>query len=201
MFDIDHIDPRWEDGRDYQLVCGLDCALNYCERDPSLNKSKNNRFLPWRVASGEIGVAPVEQGDLCLFLVEGEWVLMEFLSEEWFTASTGTCSRSHRKVNVESLQAGLKRWRQSHEEEVADQLKKAQERATLYRENNPDHWKNTKAKAKEWRENNPDKVTEAVRKAIAVQYMCTVTGKVARPGALTNWQRKRGIDTSNRVRL
>ena len=207
--DIDHIDPHWEEDRDYQLVCGRDCTANFVERDSSLNQKKSNRFLPWRVASNEIGTVPVEQGDLCLFLVganieqdiPGEWVLMEFLSQEWFDASVGTCSRSHRKVNVESMQKGLSIWREEHKLQVQEQLNKCQAGSEIYRQNNPNHFDKVQEKHREWKEKNPDKVIENIRKAIAVKYMCTVTGKVSRPGALTNYQRKRGIDTSNRVRL
>ena len=114
MFDQDHIDPRGEEGRDYQLICGLDDPLNYCERESSFNTAKTNRFLPWHVASDEVGVIPIEQGDLCLFLVgadierdiPGEWVLMEFLSEEWFAATHQTAGgvralEEWRKSNID----------------------------------------------------------------------------------------------------
>jgi hypothetical protein len=124
-FDIDHIDPRWEEGRDYQLVCGFEKdPLNFAERDSKLNSAKSNRFLPWRNISDEIGQVPCNPGDLAYFLVgadiendiPGEWVLMEFLSEEWFEASLGTCSRSHRKVPVdmEALFEGQRRFRESN---------------------------------------------------------------------------------------
>ena len=26
-YEIDHIDPRWEEGRDYQLICGRDVSI------------------------------------------------------------------------------------------------------------------------------------------------------------------------------
>jgi hypothetical protein len=209
MYDTDHIDPTWKEGRDYQLVCGRDCIANFIERDTSLNQKKSNCFLPWRVAADEIGAVPVEQGDLCMFLVgasieqdiPGEWVLMEFLSQEWFVASVGTCSRSHRRVNVESMQEGLSIWREEHKLQVQEQLNKCQAGSEIYRQNNPNHFDKVQEEQRKWREKNPDKVIENIRKAVAVKYMCTVTGKISRPGALTNYQRKRGIDTSNRVRL
>jgi hypothetical protein len=89
MKHIDHIDPSWAEGRDYQLVCGLDIALNYAERDPSLNISKSNRFLPWRWSIDELGTVPQEPGDLCLFLDpdSNEWSLQEFMGEWWFAKS------------------------------------------------------------------------------------------------------------------
>jgi hypothetical protein len=85
-YDIDHIDPTWVEGRGYQLICGLDVELNLLARDVSLNCSKSNRFLPWRVVSEELGSAPVHEGDFCQFLDpdSGEWVLEEFLGEWWF---------------------------------------------------------------------------------------------------------------------
>ena len=95
--DMDHIDPKWSEGRDYQIVCGLDNVYNMAERDSSLNKSKNNRFLPWRNSLYEVGGDPVEQGDLCLFLDPdtNEWVLEEFLGKWWFDKSKSTLGRSN----------------------------------------------------------------------------------------------------------
>jgi hypothetical protein len=98
---LDHIDPLWEEGRDYQLVCGLDCKRNWRELTYSENSAKNNRFLPWRYASDEIGVKPVETGDLVQFLVgfdiekdvPGEWVLMEFEGKEWFKSTKRHCAQ------------------------------------------------------------------------------------------------------------
>ena len=29
---IDHVDPKWAEGREYQLVCGLDVVYNMAER-------------------------------------------------------------------------------------------------------------------------------------------------------------------------
>jgi hypothetical protein len=92
-FDIDHIDPKWKEGRDYQLVCGLDTPLNFRERDEKTNQSKSNRFLPWRVSKGELGEAPVNPGDLCQFLDPDtdEWVLEEFMGEWWYEKTWGSC--------------------------------------------------------------------------------------------------------------
>ena len=100
MKHIDHIDPKWVTGRDYQLVCGLDTALNYAERDPSYNVSKSNRFLPWRVTRDEIGVEPVNPGDLCLFLDPdtNEWTLQEFLGQWWWDKTSKTHGPSAAKI-------------------------------------------------------------------------------------------------------
>jgi hypothetical protein len=94
--EVDHIDPRWDESREYQLVCGLENDYNYCERYTTLNIQKSNRFLPWRVAKDEVGEEPIEPGDLCQFLNRetGEWVLGEFLGEWWFEQTKDLCGNS-----------------------------------------------------------------------------------------------------------
>jgi hypothetical protein len=102
--EVDHLDPRWDESRGYQLVCGLDNDYNYCERLASLNVKKSNRFLPWRVAKGEEGVEPLELGDVCQFLDRqtGGWVLKPFLGEWWFEQTRDLCGNSRGgKVNYE----------------------------------------------------------------------------------------------------
>jgi hypothetical protein len=97
---LDHIDPLWEEGRDYQLVCGRDCERNWRELTVGDNSRKSNRFLPWRYCADEIGQKPCETGDWVQFLVgfdiendvPGEWVLMEFESPEWFEATREYCA-------------------------------------------------------------------------------------------------------------
>jgi hypothetical protein len=86
---LDHIDPTWEEGRDYQLVCGLDQHNNWRELTYSENSAKGLRFLPWRYCKDEIGVKPVESGDLCQFLnpETEEWELMEFEGKRWWELS------------------------------------------------------------------------------------------------------------------
>ena len=97
--EIDHVDPKWAEGRDYQLVCGLNVVYNMAERDSKLNQRKSNRFLPWRNCHDEIGTDPVNPGDLCLFLDPdtGEWVLEEFMGEWWYakTKRTAGCSQPY----------------------------------------------------------------------------------------------------------
>ena len=101
---MDHIDPSWAEGRDYQIVCGLDVVFNMAERDQKLNIQKSNRFLPWRNTLDEMGGDPVEQGDLCLFLDPdtNEWVLEEFLGTWWYDKSTGTCGCANRVLSAEA---------------------------------------------------------------------------------------------------
>jgi hypothetical protein len=172
MFDTDHIDPRWEEGRDYQMVCGLDDPLNYCERDSKFNTAKSNRFLPWRVASDEIGTIPVNQGDLCLFLVgadieqdiPGEWVLMEFLSEKWFECSYGTAGYHQPGCKIK-----IKEWRQENPAIVQQQLSKCWEGGGIWRKNNPEKVQSSIEKAlkagEQWRKENPDIVKQQAKKA------------------------------------
>lgn len=98
--EIDHLDPIWKEGRDYQKVCGLDTSLNYAERSKSENVTKSNRFLPWRVTVGELGGVPEEPGDLCLFLDPDtdDWVLEAFLGDWWLDKSKRFCGPSAGKV-------------------------------------------------------------------------------------------------------
>jgi hypothetical protein len=107
--EVDHLDPRWDESREYQLVCGLNNDYNYCERYATLNVQKSNRFLPWRVAKGEIGEEPIEPGDLCQFLNRetGEWVLQEFMGEWWFEETKSLCGNSRGGVVNKEKQLGV----------------------------------------------------------------------------------------------
>ena len=104
---LDHIDPLWEEGRDYQLVCGRDCERNWRELTVGDYSRKSNRFLPWRYCADEIGQKPCETGDWVQFLVgfdiendvPGEWVLMEFESPEWFEATREYCAERQGGLN------------------------------------------------------------------------------------------------------
>lgn len=91
---IDHIDPRWRQGRDYQKICGFEKnPRNLREEDSIRNQSKSNRFLPWRWTREDLGVVPEEPGDLALFLDPdtGEWVLEEFMGPWWYEKTWITC--------------------------------------------------------------------------------------------------------------
>jgi hypothetical protein len=229
--ELDHIDPIWKEGRDYQLVCGREEPCNKVERDARFNTAKSNRFLPWRVAADEIGTVPVNQGDLCLFLVgadieqdiPGEWVLMEFLSEEWFAASKHTCGsyQDHFRENSK-----IKKWKEKNPDKVQDQMMRFTEGSRKWREQNPEKWKETTRKAQEaaqqfWEE-NPDKKEEKLNKMWAkkkewieenrehVRYMssrrfrCLITGYENIASHVTIHQKKHGIDhtnPANRVQL
>jgi hypothetical protein len=47
----------------------------------------------------------------------------------------------------------------------------------------------------------PEQRSEATRKGSNQKWQCTVTGFISSPGSLSKYQKARGIDTSNRVRL
>jgi hypothetical protein len=200
--EIDHIDPRWKEGRDYQLVCGLDCPLNYREEDWKKNTAKSNRFLPWRWSRDEIGVVPEERGDLAQFLVNGEWVLLEFLSDEWFEASRGTNGASALRYRRDDSKAVRKQWetlRQNPEllnarnQKIANTCK---ERNTI---------ESAQEAQREWRDKNPTEYSASKRHASMVgkkyRYKCTVTGHISTAGGLTLYQQHRGIDPSNRIQI
>lgn len=235
--EIDHIDPRWVEGRDYQLVCGLDCPLNYREEDWIQNTIKSNRFLPWRWVRDEVGVVPSERGDLALFLVgadiendvPGEWVLLEFLSDDWFVATKSTCGSSARKKGVSRPDLVLKQWETLRDnpeilqkrndriretmrrvvEENPDHLKSAQEGHQRHRRENPEFWdemnRQLSIRSKKLRAEKPELFEQGCKDGGKLtgnrKFRCTLTGKILGPGPLTQYQNSRGIDTSNRVEL
>jgi hypothetical protein len=181
---IDHIDPRWEKGRDYQLVCGLDSALNFCERDPDFNVSKNNRFLPWRVAEDEIGTIPVNQGDICQFLdlKTGEWVLEEFLGSWWFEQTKELCGTflGGQVTGYRNRTSGRMREVQKLRP-IQDLISQGKRIGMIAKQTG--------------------QIYEAQKKANKTKFICLVTGKVTTSGPLAQWQRKRGIDTSLKIKF
>jgi hypothetical protein len=47
----------------------------------------------------------------------------------------------------------------------------------------------------------PEQRSEVARKASSIKWQCTVTGFITNAGSLSHYQKARGIDTSNRIRL
>jgi hypothetical protein len=215
--DIDHIDPLWKKGRNYQLICGRECPQNLIERESRFNTAKTNRFLPWRVTSDEIGTVPINQGDLCLFLVgadieqdiPGEWVLMEFLSEEWFAATHHTAGgvralEEYRTLNLGNQIQNLIDW-QRNNRGVTTQLQ-----WEYYRQNpNKLEERNNKIGEGVRRRNreNPElleQVSAKIKKAKQRRFKCLITGYVGNASAVSQYQKARGIDykdPANRIRL
>jgi hypothetical protein len=215
--DIDHIDPLWKEGRDYQLICGRECPENLIERESRFNTAKTNRFLPWRVASDEISTIPVNQGDLCLFLVgadiekdiPGKWVLMEFLSEEWFAATKNTAGgcralEEYRQYNLDNQVQNLTDW-QRNNRGVTTRLQ------WEYYQQNPDKLKERNSKIGEGvrrrNKENPEILQRSgakIRKAKARRFKCLITGYVGNASAVSQYQIKHGIDhkdPTNRVQI
>ena len=73
---LEHIDPL-----DHSLICGLKNDHNEVLAPAFYNYSKTNLFLPYRVCAYP---APRDKGDLCEFLIRGEWQVTEFLGEWWW---------------------------------------------------------------------------------------------------------------------
>lgn len=200
--EIDHIDPRWKEGRDYQLVCGLNCLANYREEDWKKNTAKSNCFLPWRWSRDEIGVVPEEYGDLAQFLVEGEWVLLEFLTEEWYEASKHSRGAVALRHLRDDSQVVKKQWETLR---ANPELLNArnQKIANTSRERNS--IRSAHEAQLEWRENNPAEYSASKRQASLAgkkyRYKCTITGHTSTASGLTRYQQHRGIDLSNRIRL
>jgi hypothetical protein len=83
---VDHIDPQWKGGREYQLACGLDVDINLRVEDHSVNVRKSNRFVPYRVVDWL--AVHQEPGDWGIFLIGGEWRLTQFMGHDWWGESS-----------------------------------------------------------------------------------------------------------------
>jgi hypothetical protein len=215
-YDWDHVDPDYPQGcdRPYQLVCGFTNEFNLVEREHSLNASKSNRFLPWRVAKGEVGSVPVNPGDICQFLdrATGEWVLEEFMGSWWFEQTRDLCgayvsghmngvftyinktgmwglSPEQRKEILRK--GGLTTGRRNAQTGRMREVQKLRPREDLVAQG-----KKIGLKAKE-----TGQILEAQKKANKTKFICLVTGKITTSGPLAQWQKKRGIDTSLKLKF
>ena len=77
----DHLDPILSN-----FICGLDQPNNIRHINLSLNKQKSNAFVPYRLDAGD--TPPCTEGDICWFLIRGDWVKSPFGGEEWWTEAT-----------------------------------------------------------------------------------------------------------------
>ena len=100
MDSVDHREPIWREGRDYQLVCGFETEpLNQRIISVGENSRKSNRFVPWRIDSDSI--PPNEKGDLAWFLnmTTLEWEFIEWLGERWFELTKQHCGGYYAGIN------------------------------------------------------------------------------------------------------
>jgi hypothetical protein len=71
---LEHIDPK-----NHSLISGFSegplASFNEIIADHSYNSKKQNRFVPYRVKDYP---APINEGDLAEFLINGEWVVCPF---------------------------------------------------------------------------------------------------------------------------
>ena len=228
---LDHIDPLWEEGRDYQLVCGLDCKRNWRELTVGENSRKSNRFLPWRHCADEIGQKPCETGDWVQFLVgfdiekdiPGEWVLMEFESAEWFEATRQYCAEHFGGVKTSSdVEWHKKGGAVSGANHVVNgtgfcnetSRKKAQETQREQKLGVYSLEVQVNGGLESYRQKKglhaPGVVTFETCQAggkvggkttASQKWRCLVTGHITNAGALTAFQRHRNIDTTLRERI
>lgn len=75
MLTLEHIDPKKS-----KWVSGLENDFNEILADESYNKSKNNRFVPYRICDYP---APTTYGDVGEFLIGEEWVVCGFGGDVW----------------------------------------------------------------------------------------------------------------------
>ena len=193
---IDHIDPDYPENcnRSYQMVCGFTNSLNLIERDHSLNASKSNRFLPWKVSSDEIGLVPVNPGDLCQFLdlATGEWVLEEFLGDWWFKQTKSLCGQSvvgQTYKHLLTTDPEVKR-----RGGVKAGLKTFVEKTGI-------HAPGMASKGGKANKGNPGLRKNNGKKVNSTKLICLVTGTISTSGPLTRYQIKRGIPPFMRAKL
>jgi hypothetical protein len=209
--DIDHIDPRWEEGRDYQLVCGFGKdPKNLREEDSSRNQSKSNRFLPWRWCREELGVVPEEPGDLALFLDPdtNEWVLEEFMGEWWYEKTWKTCGPYFGTIAGGYVGPLKGRKGQEHPRYGVRESEETRLKKSLAKRGKPSNRKGTPVSqetrdkirkantGRRHKEESLQKMSDAMKSR---RVKCLATGFVTTPGALTGYQKARGIDPSLRA--
>ena len=102
MVNLEHIDPLKS-----KFVSGLKNDHNEILADESYNKSKNNRFVPYRVCDYP---TPVTFGDTGEFLIEGEWVICEFGGPKWWAESNriGNAQVEAGRIGVRNQPRGAK---------------------------------------------------------------------------------------------
>jgi hypothetical protein len=177
---IDHIDPKKG-----VLVCGFDVNSNKRHEEWDVNHAKNNRFVPYRVVDWL--AVHQEPGDWGIFLIDGEWKLTQFMGREWWAESDKI---GHNHSPNRQAERGRKGGRKSKG-----------------RVNTEEH--NRKISQSKIGKSRPEGLMSKVGKASAmseanvnkVLYRCTETGKVTTAGPLTCYQKARGINPSNRVKL
>ena len=101
---LEHIDPR-----NGFLVCGLCVEENEILADASYNYRKVNRFVPYRICNYR---APVHPGDLCEFLINGQWTICEFAVPGgiwWEESHKIGCSTTNRRGEKNSEEGNIKR--------------------------------------------------------------------------------------------
>lgn len=215
--EIDHIDPRWEEGRDYQLVCGFERdPKNLREESSSRNQSKSNRFLPWRWTREDLGVVPEEPGDLALFLDPdtNEWVLEEFMGPWWYERTWETCGPYRGTITggyVGPLRGRIGPDHPRYGVVESEETRKKKSEASKGKPKKPEHRRKLREnllriadsrRGKPGRKHTPD-VKQKMKESLQNQkrYRCIVTGFETTGGALTKYQRARGIDPTLRVRV
>jgi hypothetical protein len=230
-YDWDHIDPDYPEGcdRPYQMVCGFTNPFNLIERDRSLNSSKSNRFLPWRVAHDEVGSVPMNPGDLCQFLNRetGEWVLEEFMGEWWFNQTRDLCgehvSGIRNYLNKKGIHApGVAKKGNLMQPLEAKQLggkrvfelkvglgsftkQQLSDQGSLPWWYNPLTCETTRSDispGESWEQKRgPTPGLKPYENVNLDKYICLQTGYISTAAGVAAWQKKRGIDSSKRTKL
>lgn len=158
-------------------------------------------------------MVPEEPGDLAYFLVgadigkgiPGEWILMGFLSKEWFDATKNTHGAA-----ANNNYAALVKWRAENLDLATELVKKHVKKHLEWRSNNPEyehaHARMMRERRIQKEKDNPELLKERMRKVHAhlkYRWKCLITGHVSNSNGLTRYQNNRGIDPTaeNRIRI
>ena len=223
----DHIDPDYPKTADrpYQLICGFTNEINLIERSCSINSSKSNRFLPWRVSYDEVGSVPVNPGDLCQFLDldSGEWVLEEFMGRWWFEKTRKLCGEHKAGSTTFAQGIGLHApgmaslggtiggkcpwWTNKESGEVVRSWVEpghgwVNSRKVTW---NPNKNYSSEELSEKCRRANqcirPESLSKGGINASKLKYLCLVTGYVSNAPTVARRQKRLGIDKSFRISL
>jgi hypothetical protein len=230
-YDWDHIDPDYPEGcdRPYQLVCGLTNPFNLIERDRSLNSSKSNRFLPWRVAAEEVGSVPINPGDLCQFLNRetGEWILEEFMGDWWKESTRDLCGEhisgiknylnkrgihapgiASKGNSLQPLEAKIRGGKAVFEKRVglgaltSEQLSAQGSLPWWFNPSTGETTRSLDSPGNGWEpRRGPMPWSKPYENVNKDKYICLVTGHISTAAGVAAWQKKRGIDSSKRTKL
>ena len=122
--------------------------------------------------------------------------LLGGLKDKWALEGCGEAGRVGGKagdLSSRNRKVALNRWGKLSKEEKRTQTSKARNSRSLEEK--------VEAQLRSWGSKTPEELLEHGRKSNSQRCRCLETGHITTPGALTNWQAARSIDSSLRERV